>query len=282
MSSRPSIPVDIQRALRKEAWFGCCKCGSPFFEYHHIRGYSVTGHDADEMMLLCPSCHYLATVGAIDEAEQRKRKRLPFNRLKGYAFGQLHTRRDVLLIDVGSNVLAGPGYKLMVEETPLFSVRYGEQGELLVSIDAYDSNGALALSVVDNEWILGAESIKDFIAKPLWLRLSSPHLPQPLVIDGRDPFLVLRGTLRFGGRGWDIGNVMLNASGAGYGFSGMGFFDSGFLFGRDGSLTIGGFEDPRNGKGVVVALEGGKTRAEWARKTLLRYKRWRRSESPMQ
>jgi len=234
------------------------------------------------MMLLCPSHHYLATVGALDETEQRRLKRLPFNRLKGYAFGQLYTRRDVLLIDIGSNVLAGPGYKLIVEDTPLFSVRFGEQGELLVSIDAYDANGTLTLSIVDNEWILGAESVKDFVAKPLWLRLSSPHLSQPLMIDGRDPFLVVRGALQFAGRGWDIGNVMLNASGAGYGFRGMGFFDSGFLFNRDGSLTIGSFDDPLHGKGVMVALEGGKTRAEWARNTLLRYRRWQRSEPTRQ
>jgi hypothetical protein len=281
-SGRPSIPAEIQRTLRREARFGCCKCGSPFFEYHHIRGYSVTGHIAAEMMLLCPTCHYLATAGALDEAAQRKLKAFPFNRLKGYAYGQLHTRRDVLLIDIGSNILAGPGYKLIVEETPLFSVRYGEQGELLVSLDAYDSSGTLTLSIVDNEWILGAESVKDFVAKPLWLRLSSPHLPQPLIIDGRDPFLVVRGALQFAGRGWDIGNLMLNASGAGYGFRGMGFFDSGFLFNRDGSLTIGSFDDPLHGKGVVVALEGGKSRAEWARKTLLHYRRWRRSESTPQ
>lgn len=282
MPGRPAIPVDIQRALRQEAWFGCCKCGSPFFEYHHIRGFAVTGHLAAEMMLLCPGCHYLATVGALDEIEQRRLKGLPYNRQKGYARGQLFTKREVLLIDVGSNILAGPDYKLIVEQTPLFSVRHGDRGELLISLSAYDANGTLALAIQDNEWQLGSDSVTDFVAKPRWLRLASPHLPQALVIDARDPFLVVRGALRFAGRGWDIGNVMLNASGAGYTFSGMGFFDSGFLFNSDGSLTIGSYSDPEHGQGVRVALEGASTRSEWARKTMERYKRWKREGSPIQ
>src|SRR5262245_46462191 len=85
VTGRPALPVEIQRQLRREAWFGCCRCGSPFVEYHHILGIARTGHQAAEMMLLCPSCHHLATVGALDETEQRKLKTLPFNRRMGYA-----------------------------------------------------------------------------------------------------------------------------------------------------------------------------------------------------
>ena len=71
---------------------------------------------------------------------------------------------------------------------------------------------------------------------------------------------------------------MLNAIGAGYSFTGMGFFDSGFLFNRDGSFTLGSYDDPATGQGVMVALEGAPTRTAWAQKTMQRYKQWKREQ----
>jgi hypothetical protein len=255
----------------------CCRCGAPFFEYHHIRGYAVTGHVADEMMILCPTCHHLATVGALDESKQRRLKALPYNRVKGYSSGQLWTRREVLLIDIGSNVLAGPGYKLMVDDRVLFSVRHGENDDLLISLEAYDDQDNLSLLLVDNEWIIGSESVTDFIAKPLWVKLSSPFLARALIVDARDPFLIVRGSLRFRGRGWDIGNQMLSASG-GYAFAGMGFFDCGFHFNSaDQTFTIGSLDDPVSGIGAWYALAGAPSRAQWAKNVVAQYRNWKSS-----
>ncbi len=85
MSERPAIPASVRQQLRREAWHGCCLCGNPFIEYHHILGWQQTGEVADEMMVLCPNCHHLATVGALPMAEQRSLKAMPFNRKRGFA-----------------------------------------------------------------------------------------------------------------------------------------------------------------------------------------------------
>ncbi len=144
---------------------------------------------------------------------------------------------------------------------------------------AYDERGDVAILIEENEWLVGADQTQDFEAKPQWLRLASRHLPSPIIINGRDPFLVLRGSIQHAGTGWDIGNVHLSLRGAGYSFRGMGFFDVGFYFdSADGSIKIGSFDDPRDGKGSVVALEGAATRAEWASKTLAAYRRWSRED----
>ena len=34
--NRSAIPEIVKRQVRQEAGFGCCKCGNPIFEYHHI------------------------------------------------------------------------------------------------------------------------------------------------------------------------------------------------------------------------------------------------------
>jgi len=53
MDANRTIPVDIKRQLRQEANFGCCKCGVPILEYHHIKPYhDVKTHDANDMMVL--------------------------------------------------------------------------------------------------------------------------------------------------------------------------------------------------------------------------------------
>jgi hypothetical protein len=36
MKKNREIPSEIKRQLRQEAGFGCCICGIPIIEYHHI------------------------------------------------------------------------------------------------------------------------------------------------------------------------------------------------------------------------------------------------------
>lgn len=273
---RTHIPTQVQKVLRREAWYGCCRCGGPFFEYHHIGGYSQTGHVAEDMMLLCRDCHYLATTGALDEQEQRSLKKWPHNMMKGYSSGKLYTRRSTLVVQVGSSLLLGSGYKLTVDDRVLFAVRHGDNNELLVSLEAYDQDDNLSLLLVDNEWVVGADSITDFIAKPLWVRLSSPFLPRPLSIDARGSSLVLTGSLFFRGRGWGIGKEMLVTSGN-WAFAGIGFFDCGFHFNSETlEFAIRDFDNPLSDEGAYLySLGGSPAQKDYVRNALAAYRAWR-------
>jgi 5-methylcytosine-specific restriction endonuclease McrA len=56
-------PAHVKRQLRQEAGFGCCVCGYPFYEYHHIREFALDSHhDPKDMMVLCPNHHHQATL----------------------------------------------------------------------------------------------------------------------------------------------------------------------------------------------------------------------------
>src|ERR1019366_10033955 len=88
--SKRDIPSKLRRQLRQEGGFGCCSCGHPFFEYHHIISFAQRPeHKAADMMILCPIHHHQATVGALSDREQREAKRHPFNISRGYADGIL-------------------------------------------------------------------------------------------------------------------------------------------------------------------------------------------------
>lgn len=53
-----NIPLQIQRQLRKECFFGCALCGSPLIKYAHIVPYSqIQAFLPENMISLCP-LHY--------------------------------------------------------------------------------------------------------------------------------------------------------------------------------------------------------------------------------
>src|SRR4051794_9612932 len=89
-ASRAKIPAGVARELRRRSGFGCCRCGMPIYQYHHIVPWSVEEHyRIEDMMLLCPVCHDAASKGALDEATQRELQGNPFNVRRGFASGML-------------------------------------------------------------------------------------------------------------------------------------------------------------------------------------------------
>jgi len=101
---RPEIPRPIKRQLRKEAGFGCCVCGHPFFQYHHIVLYSIKSeHNPSDMMILCPNCHNKATAGVFIEEAQRECKSNPFNVKQNKVSGQLEILPGSKNVFLGGN-----------------------------------------------------------------------------------------------------------------------------------------------------------------------------------
>src|SRR5438876_516481 len=88
--NRPAVPAAVKRDLRKEGGFGCCVCGLPVYQYHHIVPWRAEHHARPEdMMVLCPNHHDQATKGAMPEDEQRRYKSSPHNIERGYVDGLL-------------------------------------------------------------------------------------------------------------------------------------------------------------------------------------------------
>jgi len=150
------IPDPVKRQLRQEAGFGCCVCGHPFIEYHHVVPFAVSGaHNPDDMIVLCPIHHHQCTVEALDVEEQRKVKTNPFNRARGFADGQLVSSSRIIAVEAGSNQFIGAGFKFVVDGEPLLSLKTDIAGRLLLSVRLYDPDDGLLLLISDNEWISG-------------------------------------------------------------------------------------------------------------------------------
>jgi len=222
------IPDTIKRELRQEAGFGCCICGNPVYEYHHIKPFSdEQSHDPAQMMILCPNHHYAATIGAITEAEQKHFKEKPANINNGFVNGLLYITDPAVAIRTGTNYLVGLGIKIVIDGKPMLTLEKDAEGRLLLSIDLYDRNDSLILSIHRNEWI-AADPIPwdiEFQYRTLKIRIGKGNTP--LAIDARNTPILLSGELwwhqqciALGRRGMLFNGVLQNAGIANLGLVG--------------------------------------------------------------
>lgn len=190
------IPSEMKRRLRQEACFGCCMCGHPFVEYHHIVAFAGhPNHNVQDMMTLCPNHHHEATVGALDEAIQREKKKHPYNLTRDYTDGQLKINDKFLAVEVGTNYLVGSGFKFIVDCQPIFQLRSDPEGRLSVSLDLFDENDNLLLSILDNEWITGDPRPWDFEFGYNILKLRQRERHISLVVDARTSPVLISGEM---------------------------------------------------------------------------------------
>lgn len=150
-----TTPEGVKRELRREALFGCCACGLPILQYHHIVEWSEENHfRVEDMMALCPNHHDQATKGAMPVSEQRELKRAPFNKKHGHAKGRLAVNQTYAAIEIGSIFIVNEGPFLVAQGEELFSARV-EDGRLLLSLTLRSKNNNILCQIIDNDWISG-------------------------------------------------------------------------------------------------------------------------------
>lgn len=257
MEGRRPVPADVKRQLRQEAGFGCCVCGHPFFEYHHIQPYNEgKGHLVEDMMVLCPNHHHEATIGALPEFEQRKRKAEPVNISRGYVDGLLSIADPVIAVELGSNQFIGVGFKLVVDGEPLLQLEKDDGGRLLVSLDAYDEGENLLFTLAKNDWITGDPLPWDFEFGHRWLTVRHRMRKIALHIDARRTPLLVRADLWRRSQNFSTTPVGLEFNGVA---KGIGFIDLGLVAmmlvadTRTKKFTIA--PEPALGRGVIVSEE---------------------------
>src|SRR5215213_8099162 len=123
--ARRRRPAEATRLLRQEAGYGCCACGHPILQYHHIVPYTDDDphYRPQDMMVLCPNCHDRATQGVLDERSQRHLKAHPHNIERGLAGGQLTVVQDRPEIVIGESVgMIGEGGLIELDGEALLSL----------------------------------------------------------------------------------------------------------------------------------------------------------------
>jgi hypothetical protein len=200
-AGRQSPPEAVNRTLRQEAGFGCCVCGLPIYQYHHIVPWSEEKHfRVEDMMLLCPLHHDAATKGALTVEQQREGKLHPHNRETGIAEGVLTVNQPYLAIAVGGVLLVGEGPLIAVDGEPLLATTPSPDGVIQLSASLYDEQDSLVAAISENEWISGDPLPWDIESDHQRLRIRSALYKVDLDLDaGKEP-IRLRGEL------WRRGN----------------------------------------------------------------------------
>ncbi len=199
MRTRPQIPSDVKLILRQEAGFGCCKCGIPIIEYHHIIPWEREHHNRPEdMMCLCPTHH--TEIRVIKENKQREIKSSPVNKQTNKVEGYLHIPQDVPVIRLGGNTFKRQGAILKIDDEVIVSLRVNAGGSLSLSIRLYDELDRKALEIIDNEWVSGDYLAWDISFTLNFLKLRYKKGEIGIQVDARKSPVDLFGNLWFKGQ----------------------------------------------------------------------------------
>ncbi|MDN4166666.1 HNH endonuclease signature motif containing protein [Cytophagales bacterium LB-30] len=197
MDKRNPIPSDVKRRLRQESGFGCCKCGKPIIEYHHIIPYTkIDPHfRVEDMMCLCPYCHHEATVGAMNLEEQRKLKNHPLNIRNKKAEGFLKVNQNSLVITLGDNQFITDNSIISIDNNNLISIKINSEGQLELSLKLYNKENKLILEIVENEWKSGDYLPWDIESSFQWLIIRNKKYDISIEINAKQIPLILTGKL---------------------------------------------------------------------------------------
>ncbi|MEQ7806143.1 HNH endonuclease [Priestia aryabhattai] len=152
---RLPIKAETKRAIRKEAHYGCAKCGNPIIEYHHIQPYhEVLCHEVDNLIALCPTHHYKADRGMIPKQQLYELKKQPFNSLQDNIKDDLFIGSyGKLKFKVGATTFMRTPNLFVVDNFPLISIKRDELDNAVISAKFFDSSSILIAEIQNNEWI---------------------------------------------------------------------------------------------------------------------------------
>lgn len=193
---RPSMPAAVKVALRKEAGFGCARCGHPYIEYHHIVPFAEEEHfRPEDMVALCGNCHpAVAKKGRLYAYDLKGQ---PHNIREGLVQGALEYDKSDLIFKVGGNWYENTPILLQFQGVPIIGCRLNE-GEAQVSLNLLDSSGKVLLAVRNNDITFRVNDLWDFEYKHnLAIARLGPR-DVALKMDFRGPEATIEGKLWLG------------------------------------------------------------------------------------
>lgn len=203
---RVAIPAEVARQLRQESGFGCCFCGHPFIQFHHIVPWSVEKHyRASDMMTVCGNHHDLINANAISIEEQREAKGFPKNIVEGLSRGRLYITNPELIVRIGPALAINTPELISFRDKPIVQIRRSDDDRILVSALIQDRSGQIIAAIKDNEWYVPVANIWDFEVKPKQAAVRLARRDIAFGIDARDSEILVRGNWCLGGMDLSFG-----------------------------------------------------------------------------
>lgn len=199
--TRPDIPTEVKRQVRREAGFGCCFCGFPFCDYHHINPWARKNeHDPNDLMYVCPNHHRECGQGAYSEDQQRTAKSTPQNIKAGLAFGHLHIGSSPLRIHIGSNDIVSTPiiFASSKNRQTYLKCQKNDSGILEISMELRGPDGTLVGAIENNDWVFGVDTVWDLSAHSKKIKCNLASRRVLLELDASKSPIVMTGNWRFG------------------------------------------------------------------------------------
>ncbi|WP_311968929.1 hypothetical protein [Pseudomonas baltica] len=203
--SRPAIPSAIKREVRQRCGFGCVICGMPLYEYEHMEEWAkVRRHVAEEITLLCDSHHRQRTNKLLPIEKVREADRSPYSVKNGISSPfDLHYSGDEVEVRIGGDVYTTNFSNtqkfsaIVIDGLSLldFSIR---EGNLFLSLIAFDSAGACILEIYENslEYCISPWDI-EFSGTTLTVREAKGSILISMVFTPPNKIHITRGVLGY-------------------------------------------------------------------------------------
>lgn len=167
-----NTPTQIQRQLRKEANFGCCRCGHPLLDNAHIIPYRLT-HEflPEDMLALCPTCHRIADDGQYSEEYLRKLKANPRNKIS--VTERFLIESEKLILNLGGNKFIDCNRILTINDFDIITMNREAGGDITFSLSLFDIHHRLIAMIDENKWNVDTSTLWDLEYKPRYLTISN-------------------------------------------------------------------------------------------------------------
>ena len=152
-----SIPENVKREVRIRCGFGCVICGVTITEYEHFFPdfAEAVKHDPDQITLLCPTHHALATKGLLPKENVAASNNSPAARQTGYSELDHPWFTGIPSLKLGGGgLVTGTTIPIQVygENLLQFEPPEMEGGVSRISASLRDATGAQFLRIIANEW----------------------------------------------------------------------------------------------------------------------------------
>nr|WP_299169567.1 HNH endonuclease [uncultured Allomuricauda sp.] len=155
------VKKEVRDIVDKESSFKCSWCGVNLFERHHLKEYALGGENtADNLILLCPTCHTEAHNGGIDNVELLNRKKELNGKIDKSA-GNISVSGTPTFIAGGTRYEGGIERILVHKDLDYLKIEC-INNYLLVSLKLYDAEGKLVFWMSKNRWWVENDKIFDF------------------------------------------------------------------------------------------------------------------------
>jgi hypothetical protein len=149
---KTTVPLQIQRQLRKETLYGCAICGCPILEYAQIIPYGdIEAFIPENMVSLCPFHHLQYKIeNKLSESSLRDAKNNPYNKMhENEAF--VIQSQDIS-VNIGKCKFVNTSRILVIDDFDIISIKKEDEKYVLLDVNFFDKLNNLIAIVSENTW----------------------------------------------------------------------------------------------------------------------------------